>query len=87
MQNNAFSYAAYATFEIFEKQEIEPVIWPLFSPDLNLIKTVWDYLKDYYEEKYGHISNPLYARMRAWIQEAWEAIPEFYFHILLQGMP
>jgi transposase len=31
---------------------IYPIFWPAFSPDLNLIETVWDRTKDYIERYY-----------------------------------
>ena len=31
------------------------IIWLSYLPDLNLIKTVWNWIKDYIENKYGDI--------------------------------
>jgi transposase len=27
--------------------------WPLLSPDLNPIEAIWNWIKDYIEDKYG----------------------------------
>lgn len=70
MQNNASAHTAAGTIQDLREQEVTVMEWPLFSPDLNLIKTVWCRIKDYIEDKYGHIEKPSYAQLRGFVKEA-----------------
>ena len=43
-------------------------------------------MKDYLEEHYGDEKNPGYNALRAWVKEAWEALPDQYWQDLLATM-
>ena len=87
MQDGAPAHAAAATREDLADRGVRVINWPAYSPDLNPIESVWDWMKDYIEDKYGHIENPSYNRLRVWVWEAWNAVPEPWLKELLASMP
>ncbi len=86
MQDNAPGHAAATMLAGLEERGIRVVRWPPFSPDLNLIETVWSWMKDYIAKYYGHVEKPSYNVLRSWVKEAWEAVPEEWLQELLAGM-
>ena len=65
----------------FKDHGIPLLNWPLYSPDLNLIKHVWVYLKEYINEhypglKYMGTSDDDYDRLCDAIEEAWDALDQ-----------
>jgi hypothetical protein len=42
MQDGASGHSAKETQVDLNEHGIYPIFWPAFSPDLNLIETVWD---------------------------------------------
>ena len=82
MQDNAPGHAVKKTREEFAERGIPVILWPAFSPDLNLIKTVWNKMKDWIGIHYpGKFAS--YDNLRKQVNEAWEAVvtPE-----LLKGL-
>ncbi|KAL4780626.1 hypothetical protein BJX76DRAFT_350823 [Aspergillus varians] len=51
---NAESYchASQATLRELNKRRIYPISWPAFSPDLNPIETIWNWIEDWIQERY-----------------------------------
>ena len=43
-------------------------------------------MKDWIEAKYGLEEKPSYSRLRQYVNEAWEALPEDYLKELLDQM-
>jgi transposase len=60
--------------------------WPAFSPDLNPIKMVWNWMKDWIQEHYDDRLRG-YDELREAIIAAWNAVPEAYLTQLLEEMP
>jgi hypothetical protein len=48
--------------------------WPPYSPDLNPIETLWKYMKNYLEDKYGDYAFKSYEIQRERIWEAWNTV-------------
>ena len=48
-QDNAPSHNAATTREELSNGGIPSLVWPPFSPDLNIIEDVWNKMKDYIE--------------------------------------
>ena len=43
-------------------------------------------MKDFIEDKYGHIEKPSYDLLRMWVKEAWESLPVDYLQSLMGEM-
>ena len=87
MQDNAPGHAAKETIALLEQLCIITCKWPPYSPDLNPIETLWKYMKEYLQSKYGDFKFKSYEQQRERITEAWHvvAVPGF-MHELLEGM-
>ena len=55
MQDRAPGHSAASTKEKLLERGIYTIFWPAYSPDLNLIKTIWNWIKDYIKLKYRDI--------------------------------
>jgi transposase len=86
MQDHAPGHAAATTREDLLERLIEVVNWPPFSPDLNPIETIWNWMKDWIEEKYEDKQYP-YEQLRKIVKEAWDEIPDERLIELLNTMP
>ena len=84
MQDGASGHRAQSTLDKLHRRGVRMMPWPPFSPDLNPIETVWNWMKDYiqtyYDERLG------YDRLRQVVQEAWESITEQRLDELLAKM-
>lgn len=87
MQDNAPLHASCDTRQELEERGVITMAWPAHSPDLNPIETVWCKMKDYIEDQYGHIENPLCDQLRTYVIEAWDSIEDDYLRELLATMP
>lgn len=62
------------------------IAWPAFSPDLNPIESVWNWIKDWIEEKHGD-QQMTAARLREVVRDAWDAASEDFLNVLIDSMP
>ena len=85
MQDNAPSHTSSETAAEFKARGIKLVPWPPYSPDLNPIESVWNWMKDYIQKNFPDKMS--YDKLRAAVKEAWEAVPEDYLMELLDSMP
>ena len=86
MQDHAPGHAARATQQDLMERGIIPIEWPPYSPDLNLIETVWNKMKDWLDVRYPE-QKYSYEAMRDHVIEAWNAIGEDLLEDLIQSMP
>lgn len=86
MQNNAPGHAAAATIQELQERGINTMTWPPFSLDLNPIETVWNWMKDYIQHKYGALDILTYDILRTIVKEAWEAITTEQLYELIESM-
>lgn len=87
MQDGAPGHAAAETQEDLRERGIMVMEWPPFSPDLNPIESCWNWMKDWIEDRYGLEEKPSYEKLRQYVKEAWEALPDDYLKELLASMP
>jgi hypothetical protein len=84
MQDNAPGHAAEYTKKECKSRDIKLIFWPVFSPDLNPIETVWNIMKNYIQENYEEKLS--YDKLRIAVKEAWEAVEEDKLAELLLSM-
>jgi hypothetical protein len=84
-QDNAKGHASKFTQPVLEAIDVKPMKWPANSPDLNPIETIWDWMKDYIEQKYPDY-HTYYKRLGEAVLEAWESIPKERIQALIRGM-
>jgi transposase len=46
MQDGALYHAARNTTEALQAAEIDPIVWPPYSPDFNPTESLWNTMKD-----------------------------------------
>ena len=84
MQDNAPAHRARTTIADLTARGIRIMGWPPYSPDLNPIEHVWQWMKDwiarFYPEKMAmdQLHEALYA--------AWEAVPDAFIESLIRSM-
>jgi transposase len=85
-QDNASSHRSYETKLNLLLCHIPTIQAPRYSPDLNLIEHVWNWMKNWIEEHYWEARyQPDKIRLdqlRKIIQDAWDAVPDEY----IQGL-
>ena len=68
MQDGAPGHRSKATKAELLRRGIQLILWPPYSPDLNPIETVWDWIKDYLENNFPERMS--YGELRVAIREA-----------------
>ena len=86
MQDNASGHAAKTTIAEMQERGIRVVKWPAYSPDLNPIETVWNWMKDWIDEQYGEKKLNL-NQLRIAVKDAWDAVPEDFLNQPIDDMP
>ena len=90
MQDGAPCHAARNTIRNLRAAEIEPIVWPPFSPDLNPIGSVWNMMKDHVQIHHPEVEMgrqlPL-PRLRSAITEAWNSISPEELGRLIASLP
>lgn len=89
MQDNAPAHKGKVIQADLAEREIEVMKWPPFSPDLNPIENVWNWMKDWIEDRadLGREDYPSYEELRAEVMRAWEVVPTEYLKELPEPMP
>ena len=87
MQDGAPDHASRDTIAELHSRQIFPISWPSFSPDLNPIEMVWNWMKDWIQDKYPEDKELSYDQLRQLVRAAWDDIPGEFFEELIQTMP
>jgi transposase len=85
MQNNARGHAARDTLAFIRGRSLIPIFWPTLSPNLNVIKTLWNRIKDIIKERDPKIHR-LYLKLKAAIIKAWNLIIDEEIRDLIRTM-
>ena len=85
MQDNAPCHSAAHTKREIEARGIRVINWPPFSPDLNPIEHVWNWMKDYIQKNYSRKLSC--AQLEEAVVQAWNAVPEDFLENLIKSMP
>ena len=85
MQDGAGGHRAKATIKELNRRGIYPIQWPSLSPDLNPIEAVWNWMKDYIQERYRTIHRS-YKKLREQVIEAWNSITNEQVIDLIKSM-
>jgi hypothetical protein len=72
-EDNAPAHAHFFQHKVFNRAEVERLLWPANSPDLNMIEPAWNYLKRITTAKGAPQSRK--EMEKAW-REAWEEMPQ-----------
>lgn len=48
---------------------------------------MWNWIRDYIQDKYGLVEKPTPDQLRLWAKEAWDAVPDYFLEDLLPSMP
>jgi len=83
MQDGAPGHSAASAKEELSERGIITIFWPAYSPDLNPIETIWNWMKDYIERVYGDKEHS-YDNLRIYVKEAWEQIIEEQLNSLIE---
>jgi hypothetical protein len=69
MQDGAPGHAAASTIQDLIERGISKVSWPPFSPDLNPIENVWNWMKEWIWDRYP-FDTMSYDELRQTVREA-----------------
>jgi transposase len=89
MQDNAPAHRSQITARNLQLRRIQYIKWPRYSPDLNLIEHVWNWIKNwiqhhYWEVQYDAAKISLEA-LRQIITKAWNAVPNCFLESLFES--
>ena len=90
MQDGAACHSARNTMEALHQAGVEPIVWPPFSPDLNLTESVWKSMKDDIQTRYPEFENGRQISqqtLRRAIREAWDSISSDELGQFVASMP
>ena len=84
MQNGALDHKEGKTQTEIERRKMSKIFWPPYSPDLNLIEKIWDWMKDYIDDNFPE--RMTYAQLRVAVREAWDSITIDQLNQLIDSM-
>jgi DDE superfamily endonuclease len=79
MQDDAPAHATRSTVEDLGECGIVPIQWSAYSPDLNPIEMVWNWMRDWIQDQCDD-SLRGYDALHVAVREAWEAGPAEFLH-------
>ena len=86
LQDNAPVHTARVSRDTIHAYDIATIDLPPYSPDLNLIKQVWSWMKNWIEARWGTARVGL-EDIRYRVLAAWQALPSDHLQRLIESMP
>jgi hypothetical protein len=86
VQDGAPGHASKDTLRELQECGIYPITWPAFLPDLNPIEMVWNWMKDWIQERYPDDHKLSYDALWEVVWAAWDAVPERFLKGLIESM-
>jgi hypothetical protein len=91
-QDNARIHVSRVARQWFEEHGIWVIDWPCHSPDMNPIEHVWKAMKGILYRQHPDIhllknNREDVEKLKGWILEAWEAVPQLLIDTLIRSMP
>ena len=90
MQDNAPPHKAARTMEELEERQITPILWPPYSPDLNPIEAVWNWMKNYIQFHFPDLGagrQRSQDELRLIVEKAWDNLSPEDLLGLIETMP
>lgn len=85
MQDNARPHVARTVVEYLQDVNVQAMVWPPRSPDMNPIEHLWDKLKR--AVRRSHPTPTTLDELTRVVQTSWEDIPQTYVQRLIGSMP
>ena len=86
IQDNVPPHINKASMEDFHQRKVNPISLPAYSPDLNPIEMVWNWMKDWIQDSCEDTPSS-YDALRQAVQEAWESVPAEFLQGQVNVMP
>lgn len=84
MHDNARCHTASVTRQFLQEVQIETMMWPALSPDLNCIENLWDELKRRVRARDTAPSS--IVELKTALEEEWNTIPQDFIKKLIKSM-
>ena len=83
MQDNAPAHVSKFTIVLRDKEDVALLEWPPHSPDLNIIKNIWGWMK----RKIDIIQTKTIEDLKACLIEVWDSIDQMQRYNLIASSP
>ncbi|GFS70842.1 transposable element Tcb2 transposase [Trichonephila clavipes] len=84
MDDNPRPHRTLAVEELLEREDINRMLWPAYSPDLNPIEHVWDAFGRRIAARLHHLENT--QKLKQMLIEEWVFLPQEMLHQLVLSM-